>query len=82
MYTCNDIFPYLKGGFLSFMIVSGFNIHVVHHMFPTIDNSSLWKVDEILNQVCKERNLKKYSSNLFSAICSVFKNYWSKKWEK
>ena len=82
LYTCNEIFPWLKGGFLSFMIMSGFNIHTVHHMFPTIDNQHLWKAHEVLMEVCDERKLSGSQSNLFSALVSVYKNYlFRKEWD-
>jgi len=35
-------------GFFSYMFYAGFNYHAIHHLFPTIDNHSLPKVNKIL----------------------------------
>ncbi len=37
---------------------AGFNIHVVHHFFPTVDHSKLYECNEILLQYCKEKGIK------------------------
>ena len=44
--TC-DVNPGVTG-VLSFVFMAGFNIHTIHHFFPTIDHSMLPKVNHIL----------------------------------
>lgn len=36
----------------------GFNIHVAHHLFPTIDHNMLPQCNRIVNQFCQEKGIK------------------------
>lgn len=40
IYATSDTDPWITG-FLSFLLVVGFNMHVAHHMFPTADHRFL-----------------------------------------
>ena len=40
-------------GILSFVFLAGFNLHTIHHFFPTADHSILPKINKILIEVCK-----------------------------
>ena len=46
-----------RRGFWSYIINAGFNIHSVHHMFPTIDNHFLPLADAILDDECRKMGL-------------------------
>jgi fatty acid desaturase len=39
--------------FVSFLFFSGFNIHIAHHLFPTIDHSKLPLVNKIVVEELK-----------------------------
>lgn len=45
-------------GIFSYMLLAGFNVHVVHHFFPSADHHILPKLREILLEVCQERGVK------------------------
>lgn len=43
--------------FVSFLFFSGFNIHIAHHLFPTIDHSRLPLANAVVQEVLRERGL-------------------------
>jgi fatty acid desaturase len=43
--------------FVSFMFFTGFNIHIAHHLFPTVDHSKLPLVNQVLQEVLQKRGL-------------------------
>jgi fatty acid desaturase len=50
--STSDVNPSVTGIF-SYMFLAGFNLHAIHHFFPTADHSILPRLNEILIQVCK-----------------------------
>lgn len=53
--TC-DTTTYLTG-FLSMMLFAGFNQHIAHHLFPTIDHYHLSKITPLVKETAKEFNV-------------------------
>jgi fatty acid desaturase len=62
-------------GYHSLLIYTGFNIHVAHHFFPTIDHEHLWKVQEILEEVCRKRGIKLFSNSMIECNKKISKLY-------
>ncbi len=46
--TCSDAVTNQCKGFWSYLMYAGFNYHVVHHLFPTIDNHQLPEAAAVL----------------------------------
>lgn len=47
MASTSDVNPKVTG-IPSFVFLAGFNLHTIHHFFPTADHSILPKMNEIL----------------------------------
>ena len=45
----------VDGNFFLTMIM--FGEHALHHLFPTIDHSQLYKLDQVLEETCREFKL-------------------------
>ena len=65
-------------GYKSLLFYAGFNIHNVHHFFPTVDHEHLKKVDEILREVCRERGIKVFRTELLECRRKVSRIYQEK----
>lgn len=59
--TTAETLPQLDG-YASLLLFGGFNIHVIHHFFPTIDHQHLRKADQVLREVCREKGRKLFEN--------------------
>ena len=53
--------------FWSFYLFAGFNNHIAHHLFPTVDHSRLPEIKEIIISTAKEFNME-YKTYSFSHL--------------
>ena len=74
----SDTDPWIKGIF-SYIFLAGFNIHVIHHLFPTADHHMLPKLKEILVEECRERGIKYTENTRWSCVKSINKGFMSRK---
>ena len=44
--------------FLSLLLFQGFNQHVFHHWFPTVDKSQFYRLDHIIDETVREFGLE------------------------
>ena len=54
---------------MAYILFGGFNDHILHHLFPTIDRSCLPELRTILMMGCKEFGIT-YKE------CGFFRNFW------
>ncbi len=59
--------------FLSLALYSGFNIHVLHHLFPTIDHSKLYECNRVFVQYCREKGLKVLVTDMLECNKNMYK---------
>lgn len=78
VYTAHDHDVNLPS-FLSFLIYGGFNDHIVHHLFPTMDKCHFYKCREIILQTIKEFKLDYKTYSYLEGTSSVFDNYARKR---
>ena len=61
------------GGLQSLIRFVGFNIHVAHHLFPTIDHNKLKGVNGIVLQFCREKGIKIAVNSQFECDKKLYK---------
>ena len=66
------------GGMLSYMFFAGFNIHSVHHLFPTADHSQFPKILPLVVETCKEFGIKYRCKTKWQCLVSISKNMVSR----
>ena len=62
-------------GYGSFLKYTGFNIHTIHHLFPTIDHDHLQKADKVLREVCKEKGIKLFENDFLTCNRKIYRLY-------
>lgn len=72
IYSTADTDVGIKG-FLSYLLVGGFNIHTPHHFFPTADLAILPKILDIIDEVCQEKGIKPIRNNRLTCFMSLSK---------
>lgn len=71
--TC-DTTTELKG-FLSMALFAGFNQHIAHHLFPTVDHYHLSKVTPLVKETCSEFGLPYHCKSKWECMVSISKNF-------
>lgn len=65
-------------GFWSYLLLGGFNIHTPHHFFPTADHAALPKILKIIDETCKEMNIKHTTNTRIACFKSISKGIVSR----
>ena len=58
--------------FLAFIFFGGFNDHILHHFFPTLDRSRIPEVKSFLVEECAKEGIKYKEANYFSNLKGVY----------
>jgi fatty acid desaturase len=67
-------------GLLSYIAYLGFNIHAVHHIFPTADNHLLPRLDKILTEEAKKMGIRRIIlPSTVAGIYEVEANFYRRK---
>lgn len=60
-------------GFLSMALFAGFNQHIAHHLFPTVDHYHLGKVTPLIRETCQEFGVDYHYKSKWECMVSISK---------